>query len=69
MEKEEEKEVEKRFGPWEDFDDCMAEMTKKYPEENARRVCGALKRDLEKDMVTENSEMNDEDKILKIRER
>ena len=37
------------FGPWKDFDDCMTEMRKKYPEENARRVCGALKRDLEKE--------------------
>ena len=39
------------FGKWEDWDACIAEMTPKYGEENAKRVCGALKRDLEKDML------------------
>lgn len=37
------------FGKWEDWDACMAEMTPKYGKESAERVCGALKRDLEKE--------------------
>jgi HK97 family phage prohead protease len=41
-------EVMKPFGAWESFDDCVADMKRKgYGEESAKRICGALKRDLE----------------------
>ena len=40
--------LQKPFGPWEDFDACLSDMKGKYDEETAKKVCGALKRDLEK---------------------
>lgn len=40
--------LQKPFGPWKDWDACMADMKDKYDEETAKKVCGALKRDLEK---------------------
>lgn len=40
------------FGKWEDWDACIAEMTPKYGKESAAKVCGALKRDLEKEEFT-----------------
>jgi HK97 family phage prohead protease len=41
-------EVMKPFGAWESFDDCVADMKSRgYGEESAKRICGALKRDLE----------------------
>ena len=36
------------FGPWANWDACMAEMRKKYAEETAKKVCGKLKAELEK---------------------
>lgn len=36
------------FGPWEDFDACVADMRRKgHDEESAKRICGALKARLE----------------------
>ena len=40
--------LQKPFGPWKDWDACMSEMTGHYDKETAEKVCGALKRDLEK---------------------
>jgi len=40
--------LQKPFGPWEDFDACLSDMKSKYDEATAKKVCGALKRDLEK---------------------
>ena len=40
--------LQKPFGPWKDWDACISEMTGHYNEETAEKVCGALKRDLEK---------------------
>jgi len=40
--------VQKPFGPWENWDDCMKEMRKRYDEETAQKVCGKLKARLEK---------------------
>ena len=40
--------LQKPFGPWKDWDACMSEMTGHYNKETAEKVCGALKRDLEK---------------------
>ena len=43
--------LQKPFGPWEDFAACLSDMKGKYDEETAKKVCGALKRDLEKGEV------------------
>jgi len=40
--------IQKPFGPWENWDDCMKEMRKRYNEETAQKVCGKLKARLEK---------------------
>lgn len=36
------------FGPWDSWDDCLEEMLKRYDEETAKKVCGALKAELER---------------------
>jgi len=35
--------IQKPFGPWKDWDACMAEMRQQYDEETAKKVCGKLK--------------------------
>ena len=39
-------ELSKPFGQWASFDACLADMRMRYDEETARKVCGALQRDL-----------------------
>ena len=41
--------IEKPFGTWENWDDCMAEMTQRYDKDTAKKVCGKLKAKLEKE--------------------
>ena len=48
--------LQKPFGPWADWDACMAEMGKKYDTETAEKVCGRLKARLEKIRETKMGE-------------
>ena len=59
--------LQKPFGPWEDFDACLSDMKGKYDEETAKKVCGALKRDLEKgEVVKKKMEKEGEQEQTKI---
>ena len=51
--------LQKPFGPWADWDECMAEMRKRYDEETAAKVCGRLKARLEK--IREINSMGEEE--------
>lgn len=58
--------LQKPFGPWEDFDACLVDMKGKYDEETAKKVCGALKRDLEKNGEAVKKKMKKEGEQEKI---
>lgn len=61
--------IQKPFGPWDDFDACVIDMKQHYSEETAKKVCGALKRDLEKEVDKKDmgkEEVKEPDKAPKV---
>ena len=52
------------FGPWKNWNACMAEMEHKYPEDTAKKVCGKLKSNLEKAVKTLGGKIPNHDSFL-----